>query len=374
MESIKDLTLAPRLLLGPGPSMVHPRVLRVMATPLIGHLDPQFVELMQEIQGLLRFVFETENQMTFPVSGTGSAGMDACVANFVEPGTRVLVCINGYFGERLFDMAQRYGGKVSRIDRPWGEAFTAQEIKAALEKSPADLVMIVMAETSTGVLQPLKEIAQVVHAQGGLFLVDCVTSLGGMPVKIDETGIDIAYSGTQKCLSCPPGLSPVTVGPRAVEVLKNRKTPVPTWYLDFTLLLKYWGSERTYHHTAPISMCYALREALRLIQEEGLEARYQRHQQMANLFYESLAEIGLEPLVEPQYRLPSLTTVKVPQGVEEAQVRNRLLDEYNIEISGGLGSLKGKVWRIGLMGYSASRENILLLTSALNRILNQKAK
>jgi alanine-glyoxylate transaminase/serine-glyoxylate transaminase/serine-pyruvate transaminase len=374
MESIKDLTLAPRLLLGPGPSMVHPRVLRVMATPLIGHLDPQFVELMQEIQCLLRFVFETENQMTFPVSGTGSAGMDACVANFVEPGTRVLVCINGYFGERLFDMAQRYGGKVSRIDRPWGEAFTAQEIKAALEKSPADLVMIVMAETSTGVLQPLKEIAQVVHAQGGLLLVDCVTSLGGIPVKIDENGIDIAYSGTQKCLSCPPGLSPVTVGPRAVEVLKNRKIPVPTWYLDFTLLLKYWGSERTYHHTAPISMCYALREALRLIQEEGLEARYQRHQQMANLFYESLAEIGLEPLVEPQYRLPSLTTVKVPQGVEEAQVRNRLLDEYNIEISGGLGSLKGKVWRIGLMGYSASRENILLLTSALNRILNQKAK
>ncbi len=374
MESIKDLTLAPRLLLGPGPSMVHPRVLRVMATPLIGHLDPQFVELMQEIQCLLRFVFETENQMTFPVSGTGSAGMDACVANFVEPGTRVLVCINGYFGERLYDMAQRYGGKVSRIDRPWGEAFTAQEIKAALEKSPAELVMIVMAETSAGVLQPLKEIAQVVHAQGGLFLVDCVTSLGGMPVKTDETGIDIAYSGTQKCLSCPPGLSPVTVGPRAVEVLKNRKTPVPTWYLDFTLLLKYWGSERTYHHTAPISMCYALREALRLIQEEGLEARYQRHQQMANLFYESLAEIGLEPLVEPQYRLPSLTTVKVPQGVEEAQVRNRLLDEYNIEISGGLGSLKGKVWRIGLMGYSASRENILLLTSALNRILNQKAK
>lgn len=371
MLNYSDLNTSPRILLGPGPSMVHPRVLRAMAHPLVGHLDPQFIQLMNEVQELLRYVFETKNKITIPMSGTGSAGMDAAVANFVEPGDPVLVCVNGYFGERLCEMASRYGASVSRLEKPWGTVFTPEEITQALTTKPAKLVIIVMAETSTGTLQPLGEISKAVHKHGGLLLVDCVTSLGGIPVKIDETGIDIAYSGTQKCLGVPPGLAPLTINERAAQILHNRKTKVPTWYLDLTEIEHYWGSERTYHHTAPITMNYALREGLRLIFEEGLEARYKRHRENAEFFWTGLKELNLEPVVDFEYRLPSLTTIKVPDGVDAAKVCTQLLAEYNIEIAGGLGAFKGKVWRVGLMGYSSSKENIVLLLGALERILRK---
>lgn len=371
MKNYTDLNTSPRILLGPGPCMVHPRVLRAMAHPLIGHLDPQFIHLMNEVQELLRYVFETDNQITFPISGTGSAGMDAVICNFVEPGDSVLVCVNGYFGERIYEMASRYGGDVTRLDKPWGTIFTQDEIRDALIARPAKVVMIVMAETSTGTLQPLEEIAKVVHQFGSLLLIDCVTSLGGMPIKIDDVGVDIAYSGTQKCLGCPPGLAPITVNERSMNVLRSRKSKVPSWYFDITSIEHYWGEERTYHHTAPISMEFALRESLRLVYEEGLETRFKRHRENAELFWDGLKEIKVEPLIPIEYRLPSVTTIKVPDGVDASKVCNRLLNEYNIEIAGGLGALKGKVWRVGLMGYSSSKENIVLLLSALERILRR---
>lgn len=374
MSSYSDLNTPARLLLGPGPSTVHPRVLKALSHPLVGHLDPQFIKLMNEVQDLLRFVFQTENPMTIPVSGTGSAGMEAALCNFIEPGDPVLIGVNGYFGERLCDMAGRYGADVRRLERPWGEVFTADEVERALRDKPAKLVALVHAETSTGALQPLEGLADVIHQRGGLFLVDCVTSLGGIPVGIDAHGIDIAYSGTQKCLSCPPGLAPVTIGPRARAVLKARKRKVANWYLDLTMIEAYWGSERTYHHTAPISMNYALREALRLIHEEGLEPRFQRHRVHAALLWEGLEALGLRLAVPTDHRLPTLTTVFVPDGVDEAGIRRRLLDEYNIEIAGGLGAYKGRVWRIGLMGYSSRRENVLLVLSALERLLDSKVK
>lgn len=366
-----ELDPTARLLLGPGPSLVHPRVLRAMATPLIGHLDPQFITIMNEIQSLLRYVFQAgDDVVTIPISGTGSAGMEASLANFVEPGDPVLICVNGYFGERLVDIAGRYGGDVARIDAPWGEVFAADQVAAALDARPAKVVAIVHAETSTGARQPLKEIAEVVHAHGALLIVDAVTSLGGLPVEFDANDIDIAYSGSQKCLSAPPGLSPIALSARAQEALKARESAVANWYLDLTMVFKYWGPQRTYHHTAPISMNYALREALRLAAEEGLEARFARHQRNAEMLWDGLAELDLTPYVAPEYRLPMLTTVRLPEGLDEATIRRRLLQEYNIEIAGGLGTLAGKVWRIGLMGYSSQPENVVTLLGALERILN----
>lgn len=358
-----------RILLGPGPSTVDPRVLEAMSTSLVGHLDPYFLQIMDRTQDLLREVFETRNPLTIPISGTGSSAMEAAVANFVEPGTRVLVCINGYFGERLADMASRYSGEVETIHQPWGEVFSSAQVSEALDRRPADIVAIVHAETSTGARQPLEEITRLVHERGGLLIVDAVTSLGGLPVRVDEVGIDICYSGTQKCLSVPPGLGPITVSPQAVDVLNNRKSRVPNWYLDLTMVNAYWGSERTYHHTAPISANYGLYEGLRLIHEEGLENRFVRHERNARILWDRLEDLGLNMHVPLQYRLPSLTTVRVPDGVNEAEVRRRLLEEDNIEIAGGLGELKGKVWRIGLMGYSSNPENVNRLLSALERIL-----
>jgi len=364
-----ELNMPPRLLMGPGPSMVDPRVLKAMATPLVGHLDPAFLELMENTKALLRYVFQTENELTIPVSGTGSASMEAAICNLVESGDAMLICCNGYFGLRMQDMAQRYGADVQMITRPWGEAFSAAEVEAALQQRPAKIVGIVQAETSTGVLQPLDEIAAVVHAHGALFLVDAVTSLGGAPVRVDEVGIDACYSGGQKCLSCPPGFSPLTFSPRAAEKLKNRTSKVPNWYLDLSMVQQYWGAERVYHHTAPISSAYALYEALRIVEEEGLENRWQRHRDNAQLFWDGLQAMGLTPHVAPEIRLPSLSTVRVPDGVDEAAVRRFLLSTYNIEISGGLGELKGKVWRVGLMGYTSRRENVLLLLAALRDAL-----
>ncbi len=373
MNTFTDLDTPERILLGPGPSMVHPRVLRAMAHPLLGHLDPKFVELMKEVQELLRYVFQTKNVMTVPVSGTGSAGMECAVANLVEPGDAIMIGVNGYFGERLCEMAGRYGGNVIRLDKPWGEVFTLDDIDAALRKQPAKVVALVHAETSTGALTPLEGMADVVHKHDALLLVDCVTSLGGVPIKIDEWDIDVAYSGTQKCLSCPPGLSPLTVGPRAHEAMHRRKTKVISWYLDLTQIEHYWGEERTYHHTAPISMNFALREALRLVQEEGLEARFARHRANAELLWQGLESLDLRLIVPPAHRLPSLTTVAVPDGANDAEIRRHLLEDYNIEIAGGLGAFKGKAWRIGLMGYSSRRENVALLISALAQLLSRKA-
>ena len=369
MKQYTDLDTSPRLLLGPGPSTVHPRVLRAMAHPLVGHLDPQFIALMNEVQDMLRVVYQTENQLTVPVSGTGSAAMEASLCNFVEAGDSVLIGVCGYFGERLCEIAARYGAKVRRIDREPGEVLSVDEIEAELQREPAKLVALVHAETSTGVLQPMDGIPDLVHRHGGLLVVDCVTSLGGVPVKVDEWDIDVAYSCSQKCLGAPSGLGPITVSPRAIDVLNARRTPVPNWYLDLSMLARYWGSERTYHHTAPISMNYALREALRMVLEEGLAARFARHRANAELLWQGLEDLGLELFVPAERRLIPLTTVRVPEGVDEAAVRQELLQTYNIEIAGGLGATKGKVWRIGLMGYSSQPQHVLALLSAMERLI-----
>jgi alanine-glyoxylate transaminase/serine-glyoxylate transaminase/serine-pyruvate transaminase len=370
LSNYPDLNTPVRTLLGPGPSMIDPRVLRAMAQPVIGHLDPAFIALMDKVQELLRYVFQTENELTIPVSGTGSAGMEASVANMVEPGDAVLICINGYFGTRLAEMARRYGGEVETIERPLGEVFSPDEIKAALDARPAKVVAIVHGETSSGAEQPMEGIADIVHAQGGVLIVDTVASLSGVPFNVDELGVDVCYTGTQKCLSCPPGLAPITLSPRAREVLQKRQTPVANWYLDLSMVEKYWGPERTYHHTAPISSNYALYEGLRIVAEEGLTNRWQRHRQNAELLWEGLEAIDLTMHVPPQHRLVSLTTVRVPDGIDPTKLRKQLLDEYNIEIAGGFGELKGKVWRVGLMGYSSRKENVTLLLGALERLLH----
>ena len=359
-----------RVLLGPGPSDVHPRVLAALAAPLVGHLDPVFVAMMEEVKSLLRFVFATENALTIPISGTGSAGMEACVVNLVEPGDEVVVGVNGVFGTRLAEVATRAGATVTRVEAPWGHVVRAEQVEAALRNCrQPKLVALIHAETSTGAWQPLEDAARLAHDHGALFLADCVTSLGGAPVEIDRWGIDAAYSGTQKCLSCPPGLSQITFGPRAVEALRRRKTPVQSWYLDLTLLERYWGEERVYHHTAPISMNYALREALRLVAEEGLAARFARHRANHEALAAGLASLGLAFASEEGHRLPMLNAVTVPDGMDEARVRRRLLDAHGIEIGGGLGPMKGRVWRIGLMGESSRRAHVLLLLSALEDAL-----
>jgi alanine-glyoxylate transaminase/serine-glyoxylate transaminase/serine-pyruvate transaminase len=359
-----------RLLLGPGPSMVHPRVTRAMTTPVVGYMDPLFLDVLTRTAELLRYTFQTTNRLTLTVSGTGTAGMEAAIANIVEPGDAVLVCAKGYFGLRLAEMARRYGANVEVITRPWGEAFTPSEVSDALKRRKAKVVGIVHAETSTGVCQPLDEIARIVHDQGGLLIVDAVTSLGGVPLMVDELGIDVCYSGTQKCLGCPPGLGLITVGPRAEEKLTARKSTVPNFFLDLTLLQKYWGSEHAYHHTASMPMHYGFYEGLRMVVEEGLENRWARHRKNAESLWKGLADLDLTLHVPEDVRLATLTTVRVPDGVDEAKVRQRLMQEYNIEIGAGLGDLKGKVWRIGLMGYSSREENVLLLLAALEKLLH----
>ena len=355
-----------RLLLGPGPSEVHPRVLRAMATPLLGHLDPAFVAMMDEVKGMLRAVFRTANALTFPVSGTGSAGMEACLVNLVEPGDEVVVGVNGVFGTRMAEVVERAGGVAVRVEAPWGRVVRPEQVEAALRNcTRPKLVALVHAETSTGAWQPLPDAARLAHDHGALFLADCVTSLGGAPVEIDAWGVDVAYSGTQKCLSCPPGLAPVTFGAAALEAVGRRKTRVQSWYLDVGMLRQYWGEERVYHHTAPISMNYALREALRLVLEEGLEARFARHRRNHEALAAGLDALGLGLAAEAGHRLPMLNAVTVPDGVDEARVRGRLLGEHGIEIGAGLGPMKGRVWRIGLMGESSRRAHVLTVLAAL---------
>lgn len=368
--NVPQLDMPPRILLGPGPANVDPRILAAMSVPPVGHLDPTFLKVMDEIQDLLRYTWQTDNEMTIAVAGTGTAAMEATMANSVEPGDKVLIGVKGYFGNRLVDMAGRYGAEVSTITKTWGEAFTLEEIKTAIETHQPKILALVHAETSTGVRQPLEGVAELCQKHGCLLLVDTVTSMGGVPLHIDEWGIDLAYSCSQKGLGSPPGASPFTMSPRAVDKLKKRPKSVPNWYLDMALLAKYWGSERVYHHTAPINMNYALREALRLVAEEGLQERWDRHQQNAELFWDGLAELNLECHVAKEIRLPTLTTVRIPEGVDGKAIGKKLLNEYNIEIAGGLGELGGKVWRVGLMGYNSRPENVILLLSAFKKVLH----
>mgnify|MGYP000704729769 CR=1 FL=1 len=369
-KNYKQLNPSTRVLLGPGPSNVHPRVLKAMSTPLVGHLDPDFLEVMNETMELLRCVFQTRNELTIPMSGTGSAGMETLFVNLLEPGDKAVVCINGLFGQRMADIVERCGAELVTVEGEWGRIIEPDQVEEALKKAGgAKVVAIVHAETSTGVRQPLEEISKIAKKYDALFLVDTVTSLGGMEVKVDEWGIDASYSGTQKCLSCPPGLSPVTFSERAREVIKKRKTKVQSWYLDLSMIQNYWGKERFYHHTAPISMNYALREALMLIHEEGLEARFARHERNSKALTAGLEAMGLEMIAQEGYRLPSLHAVKIPEGIDDAKTRKMLLEEFNIEIGGGLGDFKGKAWRIGLMGYSSTKNNVFLVLSALEAVL-----
>lgn len=361
-----------RVLMGPGPSNVPPRVLQAMGEPCIGHLDPQFLVAMDETMSLMRDVFQTRNPLTFPVSGTGSAGMEATFVNMLEPGDRVVVGVNGVFGERMCDVASRCGAEVRRVDAPWGHILDAEEIGRAVKDTQPKLVAVVHAETSTGVRQPLEEIEKLVHDAGALLLVDCVTSLGGLDLRIDEWNVDLAYSGTQKCLSCPPGLAPVTFSERALEVFDARKSKVQSWYLDIGMIRRYWSGERLYHHTAPINAIYGLREALRIITEEGLQARFERHKRNASALWAGLESMGLQLFAQEGYRLPSLTTVRVPEGCDEAALRGALLKEFSLEIGGGLGPVKGKVWRVGLMGETSSPRNLLYFLSCLELLLKRQ--
>ncbi|HEY61729.1 MAG: alanine--glyoxylate aminotransferase family protein [Anaerolineales bacterium] len=370
ISKFKDLDLSSRILLGPGPSMVPPRVLNALSTPPVGHLDPEFLGVLAEVKELLRFTFQTKNEVTFPISGTGSAGMEAALCNFIEPGDRVLIATNGYFGERLAEIAKRYGAQVDRLEHAWGDVFLPDEIEEALQKADYKLFAIVHGETSTGALQGnVKEIAELVHAHGALLVLDTVASLGGVPVKVDEWDVDICYSGSQKCLSAPPGLAPMTVSPRAMEVLMDRKTPVANWYLDFTLLTRYWGKPHVYHHTVPVNMIFALREALRLVAEEGLEERFARHRTNSETLWQGLEDLGMPPIIPLEHRLASLTTPKLPKGIDEKSIRRRLLTDFNVEISGGFGPFAGMIWRIGLMGFSSRRENVILLLSLMKELL-----
>lgn len=358
-----------RILLGPGPSDVHPRVLAALARPTVGHMDPYYLRIMDELQSMLQQVFRTKNRLTMAISGTGSAGQEATVLNLVEPGERVLVCINGVFGGRLADMAERAGGAVTKLERPWGEVFSVAEVKEALARVKPKVVAIVMAETSTGAWQPMEEIAAAVRDAGAMLIVDTVTALGGIPVEIDKWQIDAVYSGTQKCLGCPPGLAPVSFSDRAVQKILARKEKVRSWYLDVSLIANYWGGDRVYHHTAPINMTYALHESLRILLEEGLENCFARHKKNHEALKAGLAAIGMEYATQPGHALPQLNAVRIPAGVDDAAIRKALLERFGIEIGAGLGAFKGKVWRIGLMGYSSRQTNVLVFLAALEQLL-----
>ncbi|HVR60657.1 MAG TPA: alanine--glyoxylate aminotransferase family protein [Polyangia bacterium] len=361
-------TPSQRVLLGPGPSDVPARVLAALASPTLGHLDPEYLAIMDETRGLLQQVFATQNRLTLAVPGTGSAGMEACLANLLEPGDEAIVCVAGVFGARMADMAERQGATVHPINVAWGATVDPAAVEAALKSQPrSKLVAIVHAETSTGAHQPLEEISRVVHDAGALLVVDAVTSLAGHELRVDDWRIDACYSGTQKCLSCPPGLAPVTFGAAALEAMDRRKTKVRSWYLDMSLIRNYWSADRVYHHTAPVNMTYALREALRCVVEEGLPARIARHRRNHLALRAGLEALGLTYV--PERSLATLNAVHIPTGVDDAQVRARLLGEYGIEIGGGLGPFKGKAWRIGLMGTSSTRRNVTLVLAALETIL-----
>jgi len=376
--TVENNALAPdhtagRILLGPGPSMVHPRVYQAMARPIYGHLDPEFLALMDGIQDRLRRVFCTRNPFTLSISGTGSSGMEASLTNLIEPGDGVLVCVNGVFGGRMCDIVERLGGSLTKIDRPWGEVFEPREIEQALAADPnIEIVTIVHAETSTGAHQPLPEIGRICRNTGRLLVVDAVTSLAGIELEVDEWMIDVCYSGTQKCLSCPPGLAPITLNSRALERIRRRKAKPTSWYLDLGMIERYWlERSRTYHHTAPISMNYALFEALNLVIEEGLEPRFERHRLHSRALMAGLDTLGFRPFAQAGHRLPMLNAVYLPADIDDASTRARLRDEYNIEVGGGLGDLAGRIWRVGLMGESARSETVLRFLTAVEGILRE---
>ena len=357
----------------PGPAMWIPRVLLAMAKPLLGHLDPEFIKIMHNIQELLRPIFGTKNEWTLPISGTGSAGMEAAFVNLVEPGDKVLVCVNGYFGDRMAQVAERVTTNLRVLPGTWGAPFDPAVIEKELKSFQPRVLALVHAETSTGVLQPMEELVKVLKKYPGTyFLVDAVTSLGGHPVKVDDWGIDACYSGSQKCLGSPPGLAPITFSPRAVEKINKRTQKVQSFYLDMSVLGKYWGKDQTYHHTAPISMNYAFLESLRIIHEEGLDNRFERHRRNHLGLVRGIEAMGLKMLVAEPFRLWSLNTAVIPEGIDDLKVRKKLLQEYNLEIGGGLGNLKGKIWRVGLMGYSSSESNAIFFLTALEQALREQ--
>ncbi|WP_039035776.1 pyridoxal-phosphate-dependent aminotransferase family protein [Shewanella sp. ECSMB14102] len=362
-----------RILMGPGPSDVYPQVLAAQSRPTIGHLDPLFVAMMDELKSLIQYAFQTRNEMTIAVSAPGSAGMETCFVNLVEPGEKVIVCRNGVFGDRMRQNVERIGAEAVMLDFEWGTAVDPEVVEAALKAHPdAAFLAFVHAETSTGALSDAKTLCALAREHGCLSIVDAVTSLGGVELRVDDWGIDAIYSGSQKCLSCVPGLSPVSFSPAAVAKLKARKSPVQSWFLDQSLVMGYWSGDgkRSYHHTAPVNALYSLHEALRLLAEEGLENAWQRHREMHLLLRQGLESMGLEFVVAEQSRLPQLNAVYIPQGVDDGAVRKQLLDNYNLEIGAGLGALAGKAWRIGLMGYGARRENVALCLRALAEVLN----
>jgi alanine-glyoxylate transaminase/serine-glyoxylate transaminase/serine-pyruvate transaminase len=361
-----------RILLGPGPSNIDARILKAMQTPLLGHLDPLYLQCMNDIQNLLRAVFETKNRVTFSISGTGGAGMEACIANLVEEGEAVLVCVNGFFGQRVAEMVERWGGKSIRVDAEWGHPLDMQKVRDTYARSSARIVTMVHAETSTGTRQPIEELQVLRQIRDAILVVDTVTSLGAQPVEIDRNGIDASYSCSQKGIGAPPGLSPVTFSERALEKIKKRNSRPRCWYLDIELIDRYWSAEHAYHHTAPILMNYALREALTIILEEGLQERWERHRRNSQLFVEGIESMGLRMLAAEEHRLWTLNAVRIPEGVDDARVRTRLLNEYNIEIGSGFGALKGKIWRVGLMGSGSTENNVVLLLEVLRKILRQE--
>ncbi len=371
-NKFRDVDPGERVLMGPGPSDVAARVLSAMGAPCIGHLDPRFLAIMDETKELLQYLFQTQNQLTIPVSGTGSAGMETCFVNLVEPGDDVVVCINGVFGTRMASIVERLGANLIEVVAEWGTTLNPENVRAAVQGKSPKVLAVVHAETSTGVCQPLEDLASIARECGALFLVDMVTSLGGMNVSLDKIGIDAAYSGTQKCLSCPPGLSPISFSPAAMDALDKRKTQVVSWYLDMTMVRNYWGEDRSYHHTAPINMIYALREALRIIAEEGLETRWERHKTNHLALVAGVEAMGLSMLVAKGERLPMLNAIKIPDGADDLVMRKGLLTQYGLEIGGGLGPLAGKIWRVGLMGHASRRKNVFLFLAALGSILKSQ--
>ena len=358
-----------RKLMGPGPLDIHPRVYRALTSPVIGHMDPAYFKILDQVGEGLRQVFQTQNQVTHATPGTGTSGMEACVANLMEPGDQVLVCVHGYFGDRVRQMAERQEAEVTVIEGEWGKPTDPQKVAEAFKAKEYKVITVVHAETSTGVLQPMDDIVSLAKEHGAMILLDAVTSLGGVDLKTDEWGLDAAYSCSQKCIGCPSGLAPVTFSDRAIEAAKSRKHPIRSWYLDITLLDKYWESTRVYHHTSSSTLNYALLEALMLIEEEGLQNRFERHLRNHRALVAGVEAMGLEMLVEAEYRLPTLNTIRVPEGIDEAKVRGYLLETFNLEIGAGLGALAGQVWRVGLMGYSSSAENVLFFLSAISRAL-----
>ena len=365
-----ELDTPSRILMGPGPSMIAPRVLRAMSTQALGYMDPKFLEIMDDIQELLRYTFQTDNEWTLATSGTGTAAMETAIGNLVEPGDTMLVPTNGYFGERMGKIARRAGGDVVTVDAPWGEPLDPADVADAFDEHQPDVFGFIHAETSTGVRQPnVSDLTDIAHEHDAITIADCVTSLSGVELRIDEWGIDAAYGSPQKCLSCTPGATPLTVGERAREKILNRDDDTGSWYLDLDLVMEYWGDERNYHHTAPTTNFYGLREALRLVAEEGLENRWERHLDIAGELRDGLQNLGLTPAAEREYWLPSLNTIEVPDGVDDAAVIEFLMNEYDIEIASGLGALEGDVWRIGCMGYSARRQNVACLLTAMEEAL-----